>query len=406
MPKLPPALRERTSARRPGAPSPGVRGRSKRPAKVGGLRGIARARVGGRGSGVFGAEAFQLNRAPSVRAVVEFTRSFAVMVSARLPLVEALETAALQSDDERLQGVLAEVARRVRGGRSLSESLARHPEVFGRLYVQLVRVGEVAGVLDTVLLRLATYLEKGQALRRRVRLALAYPAVVLAVAAGATAFLLTVIVPTFAEMFADFGAELPAPTRAIIAVSDAVRGSGLLLLVVLAGLAWGVRYAVRTERGRRVWDRLRMRAPVFGGLYRRALTARFCRTLGTMVESGVALTDALDVTAGAMDNGVVEDVVREMRRRVTRGSSLAAPLGKAAVFPPMVVQMVTVGEETARLGEMLGHVAEHYEGEVDSAVEALASVIEPVMIVLLGIVLGALLVAIYLPMFELTSAIQ
>lgn len=406
MPKLPPMLRKKPPARPKRPAESGARTGSVGKARGGGLRAAGRFGSSDWGSGIFSAEVLRLNRKPSVRAVVEFTRSFAVMVSARLPLVEALETATMQSEDERLQGVLAEVARRVRGGRSLSESLARHPEVFGRLYVQLVRVGEVAGVLDTVLLRLATYLEKGQALKRRIRLALAYPAVVLVVATGATAFLLTVIVPTFAEMFADFGAELPVPTRVIIAVSDAVRESGLLLLGVLAGLAWGVRYALQTERGRLVWDRLRMRAPVYGTLYRRALTARFCRTLGTMVESGVALTDALDVTAGTMDNGAVEDMVREMQRRVTRGSSLAVPLGKAAVFPPMVVQMVTVGEETARLGEMLGHVAEHYEGEVDSAVEALASVIEPIMIVLLGIVLGALLVAIYLPMFELTSAIQ
>ncbi len=328
------------------------------------------------------------------------------MVSARIPVVEALETAARQVEHTALQTTLAGVAERVRSGDSLSLALAQHPEIFSVLYVHLVRVGEVAGLLDQMLLRLAAYLENEQVLRRRLRLAIAYPAVVLAVTVGATAFLLAVIIPTFAEMFADFGAELPAPTLAVIAASDFLRRYALVLALFGIVLVFLVRRVLATDKGAVRWDQFKLRVPVIGTLYRKALTARFCSTLGTLVSSGVPLTEALDVTAGAVNNRVVERVVREMKRRVTRGSSLAGPLETASVFPPMVVQMVAVGEETARLGEMLAHVAGHFETEVDTAVDALTSVIEPVMIVLLGIVLGAILISIYLPMFDLTTAIQ
>lgn len=402
MPKLPRAVQERAG-----------RTSSRAPRKAGSYAALAlqRSQQGERASqavpettGVL--ETLRAGRKPPVRAVVEFTRSLAVMVSARIPVVEALETAARQVEHTALQTTLAGVAERVRSGDSLSLALAQHPEIFSVLYVHLVRVGEVAGLLDQMLLRLAAYLENEQVLRRRLRLAIAYPAVVLAVTVGATAFLLAVIIPTFAEMFADFGAELPAPTLAVIAASDFLRRYALVLALFGIVLVFLVRRVLATDKGAVRWDQFKLRVPVIGTLYRKALTARFCSTLGTLVSSGVPLTEALDVTAGAVNNRVVERVVREMKRRVTRGSSLAGPLETASVFPPMVVQMVAVGEETARLGEMLAHVAGHFETEVDTAVDALTSVIEPVMIVLLGIVLGAILISIYLPMFDLTTAIQ
>lgn len=328
------------------------------------------------------------------------------MVGARLPLVEALETATRQCESDRLRGILTDVVRRVEGGGRLSDALARHGSVFSGVYAPLVRAGEAAGALDAVLLRLADHLERGHELRRRVRLALAYPVLVLTITAAATAFLLTVVVPTFAEMFADFDAELPGPTRLVIATSEGIRQAFPFLVLAALGLGIGVRYAVRSARGRRVWDGFKLRVPLLGSLYRKALTARFCHTLGTLLESGVPLVEALEITAQAAGNQEVERAVLEMRRRVVRGSRLAAPLSKAAVFPPMVVQMVAVGEETARLGEVLAHTAKHYEAEVDAAVDALTSLVEPVLIVVLGLVVGAVLVAIYLPMFEMSTVVQ
>lgn len=328
------------------------------------------------------------------------------MVGARLPLVDALDTAAAQASHQRLKETLAGVARRVRQGSGLADSLARHPDVFGLLYIRLVRVGEVAGVLDEVLLRLADYLEKAHALRRQFRLALVYPAVVLSVAVGAVAFLLTVIVPTFADLFADFDAELPLPTRIVISLSDGLRAYFPLVVLGGIGLLVGGRIALRTEWGGRVWDALRLRLPVLGPLYLKGVIARFCRTLSTMLHSGVPLVDALEVAAGTADNRIVDDAVRAMRHRVVRGSSLAAPLQRETLFPPMVVQMIAVGEETARLDDMLAHVAEHYEREVDAAVQALTSIIEPLLILLLGLVIGTILVAIYLPMFDLVTVIE
>lgn len=347
-----------------------------------------------------------LQRRVPARALADATRSLAVMVAARLPLVDALRTAARQTDHDRLRATLSDVARRVERGQPLAKSLERHPEVFGPLFGQLVREGEAAGALDAVLLRLADHLEKAEALRRKVRMAMAYPAIVLGVALATVTFLLTVIVPTFADMFADFGAELPLPTRIVLGVTDALQAYGWIALLVIVGLALLARTARRDPRVRRALERIRLRLPVLGPLYAKGLTARVCRTLGTLVESGVALDEALRVTATASESLLAREATAEMRRRVVRGTSLAAPMARASFFPPMVVQMVSVGEETARLSEMLLHVAGHYEAEVDAAVDALASVIEPLLVVVLGIIVGAILVAIYLPMFELTNVIQ
>ncbi|MEO1632933.1 MAG: type II secretion system F family protein, partial [Bacteroidota bacterium] len=223
---------------------------------------------------------------------------------------------------------------------------------------------------------------------------------------GTVTFLLTVIVPTFADMFADFGAELPLPTRIVLAVTDSLRAYGWMVLLAAVGLFVLTRTLGSDPRVTRAEERMRLRLPVLGPLYAKGLTARVCRTLGTLVESGVALDEALRVTATSSESLLAREATAEMRRRVVRGTSLAAPMARASFFPPMVVQMVSVGEETARLSEMLLHVARHYEAEVDVAVEALASVIEPLLVVVLGVIVGAILVAIYLPMFELTNVIQ
>lgn len=331
------------------------------------------------------------------------------MVSARLPVVTALGTVARQSTDTRLQEALSAVAARVRGGESLADAFARRERDLGALATSLVRVGEASGTLDAVLLRLADALERSAALRRQIRLALLYPAVVLVVAAGAVAFLLAVVVPTFADLFADFDAELPWQTQALVSLSEGLRG-GLwwIAILVVAGVVLA-RRALRSEKGRAHGERVLLRVPVAGSLYRKALTASFCRTLATLLGGSVPLADALGVTAEATTSPMARDAARTLRRRVVGGGSLADRLnvaGGETLFPPMVADLVEVGEETARLDEMLAHAASHYEREVDGAVDALASVIEPVLVVALGLVVGAILVAIYLPMFDLVTTIE
>lgn len=345
-------------------------------------------------------------RRVSASDIADATRSLAVMIGARLPVVDALTTAARQSKNERLSDILQDIARRVERGSSLADAFASYDDQFGRFYSRLVHVGEVGGVLDNVLYRLATYLEKSYALRRRIRLALVYPGVILSVAVAAVAFLLAVIVPTFAELFADFDAELPLPTRIIVGVSDVLTSYYLLAIVLAVGVWFGLRLWSRTDRGRSLLDTLKLKLPVSGALYLKGITARFCRTLSTMLHSGVPLVDALSVTEETIENVHVSSAIWRMRKQVVKGRSLSSSQQKESPFPPMVVQMITVGEETAQLDEMLAHVAEHYESEVDSSVEALTSVIEPALILLLGLVIGSILVAIYLPMFDLVTVIE
>lgn len=340
------------------------------------------------------------------KALVAFTRNLAVMLNARLPLVQALRTVASQCKHRRLAQVLDEVRRSVQGGRSLSASLAQHQTVFPPLYVPLTRMGEVAGILDKVLLRLADHAEKTAALRRKIGLALVYPGVILCVALGATVFLLTTIVPTFADMFAEFGAELPGPTQFILSVSAAITEHAFSTLLGLAVALGGMLLALRIPRVRYLWDRYKLKIPFFGSLLHRSLIARFCRTLGTLLDSGVRLVDALTLLGQAAGNRYAEKEIGEILKRVRRGSGLYHPLKEqTTLFSPMVVQMIAVGEETAELDTMLLHAANHYEKEVDGLVESLSSVIEPVLIVAIGLLLGGILIAMYLPMFEMMHAV-
>ncbi len=347
-----------------------------------------------------------INRRVSRKALAAFTRSLAVLVAARLPLLEALASAGRQSSNPRLRAAAEAARESVRRGQSLSAALARHAEVFDALYVQLVRVGEMTGRLGDLLLRLATYQEKAYALRRAVRLAMVYPGVIVAVATACVAFLLTVIVPTFAEMFADFGAELPAPTRALLALSNGLHEHAGVGLVVGLIFAAGARRLLRAPAGRRWADRVSLRIPLVGPLMRKSHAARFCRTLGTLLEGGVHLPEALGILARTSGHSQVEALVRRLATHVERGGRLAAPLHGDDVFPEFVVQMVAVGEETAHLDEMLLHAAGHFEEEVDAAVETLTSVIEPILIAVLGLVIGGTLVALYLPLFELTGVVR
>jgi type IV pilus assembly protein PilC len=342
----------------------------------------------------------------SNQALVRFTRNFAVMMGAKLPLVDALETARAQTDNDRLASVLKKVAQAVRGGASLSASLGEHSSVFGRLYVHLVRVGEKAGILDETLRQLAKYLQRRHELRRKVRLAFVYPGLVLTVALGATIFLLAVIVPTFAELFAEFDAELPQATQIVLEISRAITSNYLLLSGGAVALGLGSRAFLRTETGSYVWDTIQIKTPLLGTLYLKGIVARTCRTLGTLLDNGVPLDEALQVQIEAAENVHLQEAFEAMSRAVRRGDPLAVPAERAGLFPEMIVQMIRVGEQTAQLGPMLREAADHYEAEVQDTADTLASILEPVLIVFIGALLGSILVALYLPMFDLMNVVR
>lgn len=340
--------------------------------------------------------------------LVVFTRQLATMINAGLPIVRALHILAEQTDNKKLRDVIEKVRSDVEAGMALSEALERHPEVFGKLYVEMVRAGEVGGVLDRVLLRIASQLEKDQELRRKIKSALAYPAVVLAAAVLAAAFMLIFIVPIFARMFEDLGGTLPLPTRIAMGISDLLTGFGGM--AVAAALALGgflfVRW-IRTEEGRKVWGRAVLRAPFkIGETVRKGVLARFARTLGSLVAAGVPILQAIEITATSSGNWVVENALMKSRDAIREGQPLYRPLEGEGVFPPMVTRMIAVGEETGDLEGMLGKIADFYESEVEAAVKALTSIIEPIMIVVVGGIVGGIIISMYLPMFRIFELIE
>ncbi len=339
------------------------------------------------------------------KALLNFTRSFAVMISAKLSIVDALQTATRATSSRALQQVLEGVRAEVQRGRSLSEALSAYPGVFDAMYIDLTKVGEAAGILDEVLLRLADHYEKTSALKRKIRAAFAYPAVILFIAVFAIGFFLTTIVPTFAEMFAQFGAELPGPTLLVIGLSETLAEHYLLLLLGISGIGLAFVVFRRSTYGGLLWDRLWLRVPLFGKLTLKRLTARFCRTLGTLLGSGITLVDALDMLSRTSGNQVLGREVKDLARQVSRGASMHQTLQKRGLFPPMVVQMIAVGEQTAELSRMMKYVGQHYEGEIEAFLEGLTSIIEPVLIILIGLVIGSILMAMYMPMFDLINVI-
>jgi len=340
-----------------------------------------------------------------VRDLVIFTRQFSTMVNAGLPLVQCLDILSKQSDSATFGRVVKSVMHDVEAGATLSESLARHQRVFDGLYVNMVDAGEAGGILDDILLRLATYLEKAEALKRKVKSAMTYPTVVLTVALGATTFMLLVIIPTFAKVFADFGGELPTPTRVVMGMSNFLKGYWWALAGGIFALVTAIRRYYRTSSGRLRIDQLLLRTPVLGSILQRASIARFTRTLGTMISSGVPILTALDITARTAGNKVIENAIMATKGSIGEGETIARPLREAKVFPPMVVQMISVGEETGALDKMLEKIANFYDEEVDVAVETLTSIIEPVMIVFMGGIVGGMVVAMYMPMFKLIQVV-
>lgn len=356
-----------------------------------------------------GGDSFQIdgfwNRV-SEKTVVDFTRGLAVMIKANVPLVKALDTSIDQTDNNRFKEILEKVRKNVKGGKSLADSLAKHKSIFDGLYIHLVEVGELAGILDEILFRLFGYMEKRYSLKQKVRMALVYPSIVVTVAIAAILFLLLFIVPTFAEMYSDFNAELPGPTQLVLSISQVISNYFLYIVIGLVALIFGIRTFIQRPGGRYFLDRIKLRIPFFGSIFQKTLMTRFCQTLGTLLKSGVTLVDALNIIGKASGNMIITEATQEMVRSVKKGGSLTESLQDFKVFPGMVVQMISVGEETSELDDTLLHIAELYDEEVDLAVESLTSIIEPVLIVVLGIVLGAIVIAMYLPIFELMNVIQ
>jgi type IV pilus assembly protein PilC len=340
-----------------------------------------------------------------VKDIGVFTCQFATMINAGLPMVQCLDILAQQTEKEPLRDAVAKVMSDVEGGSTLAEGMAKHPKIFSTLYVNMVEAGEAGGILDIILQRLATFLEKLDALQRKVKSALTYPTVVAIVALAATAFMLIFIIPTFAKMFTDFGGELPLPTQIVIGISDFLRNFWWALLAGIAGAIIGIQRYYKTDSGRLMIDKLLLRIPVLGMVIRKGSVARFTRTLGTLISSGVPILQGLEITARTSGNRVVENAVLSTRDSISQGNTIAEPLKGCGVFPPMVTQMISVGEQTGALDEMLDKIANFYDSEVDTAVDALTAIIEPVMIVVMGTVVGGMLIAMYLPMFKLVTLV-
>jgi len=343
-------------------------------------------------------------RVPAKKLAV-FTRQFSVMIDAGLPLVQCLEILATQQDHKSFQKVLFQVRQDVESGSSLAEAMRKHPKAFDALYVNMVAAGESGGILDTILQRLSTYIEKSVKLKSQVRSAMMYPIAVITIAAAVVAIILLKVIPTFAALFAGLGAELPLPTRIVIMASNFL-ARYFIFIVILVGVAvYAFRAYYRTDNGRHVVDRILLGTPIFGEILRKIAVARFCRTLATLTSSGVPILDSLEITAKTAGNAIIEDAVLATRKSVEAGKTIAEPLRDAKVFPNMVVQMVSVGEQTGKLETMLNKIAEFYEDEVDAAVAGLIKLMEPVMIAILGVVIGGVVIAMYLPMFSLISKI-
>jgi len=351
---------------------------------------------------------FQIGSGVSPKDIVTFTRLFATMIDAGLPIVQCLDILQGQTDNKIFANVLRDVKSSVEQGATFSDSLRRHPKVFDHLYVNLVQAGEVGGILDTILNRLAVYIEKAMKLKRQVRGAMMYPAIVIVVFFGVLSILLIFVIPGFEKMFKDFGAkdELPVLTQMVMAVSRGFVGNILWVFLGTIGLLTGLNYYYRTTSGKRRIHGLMLKAPVLGPVMRKIAVARFTRTLGTLLASGVPILDALEIVAKTAGNMVVEEAIFYARARISEGKNMAQPLMETGVFPPMVVQMVGVGEQTGALDTMLNKIADFYEDEVDVAVSAMTSLIEPVMMVGVGGTVGVVLIAMYLPIFSIAGKIK
>jgi type IV pilus assembly protein PilC len=337
------------------------------------------------------------------KSLAIFTRQFSVMIDAGLPLVQCLDILGRQEPHKKFAATILKTREDVESGMTLADAMRKHPRTFDALFTNMIQAGEAGGILDTILKRLATYIEKNVKLISQVKSAMIYPVAVIVIAALVVAVILWKVIPTFAKMFEGLGAQLPLPTRIVIAMSNGLVSYGPLLIMGIGAVIFTIRTYYRTNNGRHVIDRLLLRAPILGIILRKVAVARFCRTLSTLISSGVPLLDGLEITAKTAGNAIVEDAIMETRASIERGETVSKPLQDTKVFPPMVTQMIGVGEATGALDMMLAKIADFYEDEVDTAVAGLLTLLEPVMISFLGVIVGGIVISMYLPIFDLIS---
>ncbi len=336
--------------------------------------------------------------------IVIMTRQFATMIDAGLPLVQCLEILFSQQDNRTFKRILKNIKEDVEEGSTFADALKRHPDVFDNLFVNLVAAGEIGGILDIILNRLAAYIEKAAKLKKKVKGAMTYPIVVTVIAVMVVAVILIFVIPVFETMFADFGKALPVPTQIVVAMSEFLQNYILYIVVGFVLFVFAFRRFYKTDKGRALVDRLLLKVPVFGMLIRKVAVAKFTRTLGTMISSGVPILDSLEIVAATAGNMTIEEAIRETRQSISEGRTIAEPLADSEVFPSMVVQMISVGDATGALDTMLSKIADFYDDEVDAAVDALTAMLEPFMMVFLGGTIGGLVVAMYLPIFQMAGA--
>jgi type IV pilus assembly protein PilC len=337
--------------------------------------------------------------------VVIFTRQLSTMIDAGLPLVQSLQILAQQQDNNTFKKVLTDIQTDVETGMTFADSMKKHPKVFDNLYCNMIDAGEVGGILDTILSRLATFMEKSMALKKKIKGAMTYPTICLCIALVITAVILVFVVPVFARMFADFGSALPGPTQVVVNASNFAKSNFFFIVGGLVAFVLGLKKIYGTEKGRKFMDRSSLKAPVFGDLIRKVAVAKFTRTLGTMLHSGVPILDSLTVVGKTAGNAVIEQAVFRVADAITEGRTIAEPLEETGVFPGMVVQMINVGEATGALDVMLEKIADFYDEEVDQSVENMTAMIEPFMMVFLGGLIGGLVIAMYLPIFKMASVV-
>lgn len=341
--------------------------------------------------------------------LVLFTRQLATMVDAGLPLISALTALYEQSDPRRqagLRAVIGEVVSRVQQGDSFNEAISKHPHVFSRLYISMARAGETGGMLADILDRLAGFLEASARLRKKVKSAMTYPAVVICIAIAVTTFLIVKVVPVFGEIFAEFGEGLPAPTRILLDISDFIRGSWYWLIAIIGGAIFGARYFLRTTQGREIWERTQLKLPVFGPLIHKICMSRFARTFAQLIRSGVPILEVMSIVSETAGNILVERAIRSVSADVEKGDSLAVALTRQPIFPPMMLRMVSAGEATGKIDAMLEKMADFWDEEIEAMLNALTSLIEPFLIVFLGIVVGGIVIAMFLPIFKLNDVVS
>jgi type IV pilus assembly protein PilC len=348
---------------------------------------------------------FSVGRKVKDRSIAIFTRQLATMIDAGLPLVQSLEILAVQQENKVFKGIIREIREDVEGGSTFAGALKRHPRVFSELYTNLVVAGEEGGILDNILNRLANYIEKAETLKKKVKSALVYPSTIVGVAVIVVMILMIFVIPVFESMFKSAGQSLPLPTLIVLAMSKFVKSYILFIIPAVGVLIFLLRRYYKTENGRGVIDSLLLKAPVFGPLFQKIAVARFSRTLGTLVSSGVPILDGLNIVSRTSGNKTIETAILKARSSIKEGETIAEPLSRSSVFPPMVIQMISVGESTGALDSMLSKIADFYEDEVDVAVANLTSLLEPLLMMFLGVVIGGVVISMYLPIFQMASAV-